>query len=83
MTLTHNTPIKLIPEKEKEKPSPYGEELKELMSTSHKVDNDDNEHQDENQPSISLDSSSVSSSSSSSTSAPSKPTSTPVSGDLC
>ena len=70
-------PIKLIPEKEKEKPSPYREELKELMSTSHKADNN-NEHQDENQPSISLDSSSVSSS----TLAPSKPTSKPVSGDL-
>ena len=48
-----------------------------MTSTSHKADDDD-EHQDKNQHSISLDSSSVSSS----TSAPSKPTSTPVSGDL-
>jgi hypothetical protein len=66
-------PIKLIPEKEKEKataPSPYEGELKEMTSTSHKADDDE--------PSTSLDSSSISSS----TSAPSKPTSTPVSGDL-
>ena len=66
-------PIRLIPEKEMEKStalSLYRGELEGLTSTSHKADDDE--------PSISLDSSFVSGS----TSAPSKPTSTPISGDL-